>query len=144
MKPITKAIKLALIGAASTLAPVSAWANDPCGGLPSHAELKAALEAATGNPPSGNGGFNLEMWGTIVNRDGVVCAVAFTGAKRGDQWPGSQWTPRWPTVGLDTWGAAHPNTVNRLTRWSASSLAALTCLAAAWRSIMEASSAGSA
>ena len=26
----------------------------------------------------------------IVNRDGVVCAVAFTGADRGAQWPGSR------------------------------------------------------
>jgi hypothetical protein len=25
-----------------------------------------------------------------VNRDGVVCAVAFTGGNRGDQWPGSR------------------------------------------------------
>ncbi len=30
------------------------------------------------------------MWGTIVNRDGVVCAVAFTGGDRGDEWPGSR------------------------------------------------------
>jgi len=30
------------------------------------------------------------MWGTVVNRDGVVCAVAFTGNNRGDQWPGSR------------------------------------------------------
>ena len=30
------------------------------------------------------------MWATIVNRDGVVCAVAFTGDNRGDQWPGSR------------------------------------------------------
>jgi hypothetical protein len=30
------------------------------------------------------------MWGTVVNRDGVVCAVAFTGADRGSQWPGSR------------------------------------------------------
>jgi uncharacterized protein GlcG (DUF336 family) len=30
------------------------------------------------------------MWGTVVNRDGVVCAVAFTGTNRGDQWPGSR------------------------------------------------------
>src|ERR1044071_365696 len=30
------------------------------------------------------------MWGTIVDRDGVVCAVAFTGGTRGDQWPGSR------------------------------------------------------
>jgi uncharacterized protein GlcG (DUF336 family) len=37
-----------------------------------------------------NGGFNLDMWATVVNRDGVVCAVAFTGSNRGDQWPGSR------------------------------------------------------
>ncbi len=35
-------------------------------------------------------GFNLDMWATVVNRDGQVCAVAFTGADRGSQWPGSR------------------------------------------------------
>ena len=30
------------------------------------------------------------MWATIVNRDGEVCAVAFSGKDRGDQWPGSR------------------------------------------------------
>ena len=59
-----------------------------CKDLPSHAELKAALTAARNNPA--NGGLNLDMWGTIVDRDGVVCAVAFTGADRGQQWPGSR------------------------------------------------------
>jgi len=61
-----------------------------CEGLPSHSELRAALAAAVGSPPSGNGGFNLHMWATIVDRDGIVCAVAFTGNNRGDQWPGSR------------------------------------------------------
>ena len=61
-----------------------------CEGLPSHAELKAALAAAVGSPPSGNGGFHLHMWATIVDRDGIVCAVAFSGNDRGDQWPGSR------------------------------------------------------
>ncbi len=55
--------------------------------LPSHAELEAALKAARAES---NGGFNLEMWGTVVNRDGVVVAVASTGDHRGDQWPGSR------------------------------------------------------
>lgn len=64
--------------------------SSECKGLPSHAELKAALDTATGTPPNGNGGFNLNMWATVVNRDGVVCAVAFTGDDRGDQWPGSR------------------------------------------------------
>ena len=75
----------------------AAWADDDnnnfvhpssaCSGLPSHAALKAALKTARAQA---NGGFNLDMWGTVVNRDGVVCAVAFTGATRGDQWPGSR------------------------------------------------------
>src|SRR5436189_1698118 len=30
------------------------------------------------------------MWATVVNRDGVVCAVTFTGTDRGSQWPGSR------------------------------------------------------
>ena len=30
------------------------------------------------------------MWATIVNRDGIVCAVAFSGLDRDDQWPGSR------------------------------------------------------
>ena len=49
--------------------------------------LQAALNAAQG---VANGGFGLEMWATIVNRDGRVCAVAFTSNNRGDQWPGSR------------------------------------------------------
>lgn len=85
MKPIT--IRLAIIGATSTLASVSVWATGPCGGLPNHAALQAALETARATP---NGGFDLEMWGTIVNRDGKVCSIAFTGEERGDQWPGSR------------------------------------------------------
>ena len=58
-----------------------------CGDLPTHAELTAALRAARAQS---NGGFNLDMWATVVNRDGMVCAVTFTGQNRGDQWPGSR------------------------------------------------------
>jgi uncharacterized protein GlcG (DUF336 family) len=58
-----------------------------CGDLPSHSALRNALAAARA---AANGGFNLDMWGTVVNRDGIVCAVAFTGGNRGDQWPGSR------------------------------------------------------
>lgn len=67
-------------------APAGLLALD-CSDLPSHADLKAALTTARGES---NGGFNLDMWGTLVDRDGVVCAVAFTGNGRGDQWPGSR------------------------------------------------------
>jgi uncharacterized protein GlcG (DUF336 family) len=55
--------------------------------LPSWHQLQSQLRAAQG---TANGGFGLNMWATVVNRDGTVCAVAFTGNNRGDQWPGSR------------------------------------------------------
>jgi uncharacterized protein GlcG (DUF336 family) len=58
-----------------------------CAGLPSQGALRGALTFAR---HQANGGFDLDMWATVVNRDGVVCAVAFTGSNRGDQWPGSR------------------------------------------------------
>ena len=60
---------------------------DGCGSLPSHDALKAARTQAR---KADNGGFNLDMWGTLVDRDGTVCAIAFTGSSRSDQWPGSR------------------------------------------------------
>jgi uncharacterized protein GlcG (DUF336 family) len=62
-------------------------APSSCNQLPSFSALRSALTAAR---IQSNGGFNLDMWATLVNRDGVVCAVAFTGNNRGDQWPGSR------------------------------------------------------
>lgn len=62
-------------------------ADRTCQNLPTHAQLQAALISARNQS---NGGFNLDMWGAVVDRDGVVCAVAFTGANRGSQWPGSR------------------------------------------------------
>lgn len=61
--------------------------SSACRQLPSHNALRMALVKAQSQP---NGGFGLNMWATVVNRDGVVCAVAFTGNNRGDQWPGSR------------------------------------------------------
>ncbi len=58
-----------------------------CASLPKYADLKAALIAATATETSG---LNNNMWGTIVDRDGVVCAIAFTGKARDGQWPGSR------------------------------------------------------
>ncbi|WP_411726793.1 GlcG/HbpS family heme-binding protein [Methyloglobulus sp.] len=77
-------VNLALVG---SLAAASNIAFADCKDLPTHGDLKTALIAAQGVD---NGGFGLHMWGTIVDRDGIVCAVAFTGADRGDQWPGSR------------------------------------------------------
>jgi uncharacterized protein GlcG (DUF336 family) len=62
-------------------------ARESCHGLPSQAQLKAALQAAVATETSG---LNNHMWATIVNRDGVVCAVAFSGPNRAAQWPASR------------------------------------------------------
>jgi uncharacterized protein GlcG (DUF336 family) len=72
--------------ATSTTTPPATPASD-CSSLPSYTALKTALTTAQQQKNSGLG-FN--MWATIVNRDGYVCAVAFTGNTRGDQWPGSR------------------------------------------------------
>jgi len=56
--------------------------------LPGHAQLLAALKSVVTN--GNNGGLGLNMWATLVNRDGVVVAVAFSGGNRGEQWPGSR------------------------------------------------------
>lgn len=67
-------------------APVMA-ADSTCATLPKHDALKAALSEAR---KTDNGGLNLDMWGTIVDRSGKVCAVAYTGDEVGAQWPGSR------------------------------------------------------
>ncbi len=85
--------KCLLVGALLSVASTAAWADrddfpsNGCAALPNQAELKAALVAAVSTETSG---FNLQMWGTIVDRDGIVCAVAFSGINRGAQWPGSR------------------------------------------------------
>lgn len=58
-----------------------------CGSLPGYSALKSALDAAVSAETSG---LNNQMWATIVDRDGIVCAVAFSGVNRGAQWPGSR------------------------------------------------------
>ncbi len=55
--------------------------------LPDHARVTAALREIVAGE---NGGFGLQMWVTLVDRDGVVQVVAMSGKDRGDQWPGSR------------------------------------------------------
>lgn len=62
-------------------------AHATCGDLPNWGQLKAALDSAVAAETSG---LNFQMWATLVDRDGTVCAVAFSGANRGAQWPGSR------------------------------------------------------
>lgn len=77
----------ALAAVAATAVAQNDGQGNSCAALPSYSQLKTALTAAR---EQANGGFDLDMWGTVVNRDGFVCAVAFTGEDRGSQWPGSR------------------------------------------------------
>jgi len=79
--------KLCVLSLALFAAGHAAAAGKSCANLPSYADLKAALKTARA---ADNGGFNLDMWATVVNRSGEVCAVTFTGAEAGAQWPGSR------------------------------------------------------
>src|SRR5947209_8577050 len=87
----TKSVVLACyaVGALAvfTASPVLA----DCSSLPDYATLQEALMKSvkpTGGPS--NGGLDLNMWATVVDRDGVVCVVTTSGKDRGDQWPGSR------------------------------------------------------
>ncbi|HMF05617.1 MAG TPA: heme-binding protein [Methylocella sp.] len=94
MKIIQKTIKwvtasVLALGVASAVARADDSSGEAfsCQGLPTHNQLQKQLSSARAEA---NGGFNLDMWGTVVNRDGIVCAVAFTGSDRGSEWPGSR------------------------------------------------------
>jgi uncharacterized protein GlcG (DUF336 family) len=83
-------IAVALSGSmAGTMAQAqpSSYSPNGCPNLPGYTALKTALDAAVATETSG---LNNQMWATIVDRDGIVCAVAFSGVNRGAQWPGSR------------------------------------------------------
>jgi len=53
----------------------TAWAS--CNDLPNHAALTSALQTSVqvSSEPD-NGGLNDHMWATLVDADGILCAVA--------------------------------------------------------------------
>ena len=71
--------------------PLQLRAQSPgCGSLPDLGRLRSALQAAVKGGQNGNGGMGNQEWAVIVDRDGVGCAVAFSGENRGQEWPGSR------------------------------------------------------
>jgi len=61
--------------------------SSQCKQLPGHYALRTALQDAVALETSG---YDFNMWATIVDRDGIVCAVAFSGVDRGSQLPGAR------------------------------------------------------
>jgi len=62
--------------------------GDGCKDVPGFSAVQGALSTVVASAANGGLGFN--MWASVVNRDGVVCLVTFTGTDRGSQWPGSR------------------------------------------------------
>jgi len=58
--------------------------------LPDYNKLKGAVQEAVKQGQHGNGGMGNQEWAAIVNRDGIVCAVVFSGPSRSAEWPGSR------------------------------------------------------
>jgi hypothetical protein len=74
-----------LLGGASLAAAGPALA---CGGdLPDAGQFRRALQQAVNGDKTG---LQFDMWGTIVDVDGTVCAVVFTGNKVTQQWLNSR------------------------------------------------------
>lgn len=63
---------------------VPTFTPDP---IVTHADLQTALNTAVSTT---NGGLDLPMWATVVDRAGVVVAVVHSGTGVGDQWLGSR------------------------------------------------------
>ena len=82
---MTRSLKVIVSFIFAVTGSTAVWAD--CSTLPSQSALKSALVSAVSAETSG---LNLNMWATIVDRDGIVCAVAFSGVDRGAQWPGSR------------------------------------------------------
>jgi uncharacterized protein GlcG (DUF336 family) len=71
--------------------PQSGAARATCSDLPSSNDLKKWLRAAPGVEGEAGGLFSGKMeWGTIVNRQGEICATAVATDDPASAWPGSQ------------------------------------------------------
>jgi uncharacterized protein GlcG (DUF336 family) len=79
---MTRTLKMAAAAAAfsvTTTAASGVWAVCPV----THGQLRAALVSAANADSTG---LNNNYWGVVVNRQGEVCAVAYSGPSIGSQW----------------------------------------------------------
>lgn len=72
------------------VAPALLAQSPNCAGLPDAGRLKTVVKGVVSEGASKNGGMGNQEWAAVVNRDGIVCAIAFSGTTRSDEWPGSR------------------------------------------------------
>ena len=70
--------------------PCFSQAKPDCSALPDATRLRGVLQSIVKQGSEKNGGLGNQEWAAVVNRDGIVCAIVFSGTTRGDQWPGSR------------------------------------------------------
>src|SRR5690349_3690597 len=91
MSSIQKVVQLLMAGCLSLLFPIVCIAQAPdCSKLPDHNKLRDALASIVKEGQNANGGLGNQEWGVVVNRDGIVCSVVFSGPNRSAEWPGSR------------------------------------------------------
>lgn len=67
-----------------------AQAKANCSDLPGADKLRSVVQSVVRQGAAKNTGMGNQEWAAVVNRDGVVCAIIFSGTTRSDQWPGSR------------------------------------------------------
>lgn len=87
MSHIQSTMALVLITAAM---PCLGQQKPDCSALPDTGRLRLAVQSVVREGSSKNGGLGNQEWAALVNRDGMVCAIVYSGTTRGDQWPGSR------------------------------------------------------
>src|SRR3954471_111220 len=89
-RSLTLALLVAIVAAPAVAQQKAKSTGTDCSALPDHGKLKQALTSVVKEGREMNTGLGNQMWAVVVNRDGIVCAVVFSGPDRGAQWPGSR------------------------------------------------------
>jgi uncharacterized protein GlcG (DUF336 family) len=75
---------------AVTATPALAQSKPDCSALPEAGRLRSVVQSVVQEGAAKNGGLGNQEWAAVVNRDGIVCAIVFSGTTRSDEWPGSR------------------------------------------------------
>jgi uncharacterized protein GlcG (DUF336 family) len=90
MRNVWRFVWMTSLLAVFAIPPAFAQKPEGCAALPEAGQLKSTLTAVVKEGAGANSGLGNQEWAALVNRDGIVCAIVFTGPDRGSQWPGSR------------------------------------------------------
>jgi uncharacterized protein GlcG (DUF336 family) len=87
----SKKLIIALV-ASCAFSGISNWGQSKvdCSALPDAGKLRSIVQGVVHEGASKNGGLGNQEWAAVLNRDGIVCDIVFTGTTRADQWGGSR------------------------------------------------------